>query len=64
MDKRIIILGGELAPEGLAILVETGATVVTTAPYITRAEIVDIIRRTSRMPSLSGCSQTPWVRRK
>ena len=44
MDKRIIILGGELAPEGLAILVGAGATVVTTAPYITRAEIVDIMK--------------------
>lgn len=44
MEKTIIILGGELAPEGLSVLVAAGATVVTTAPYIDRQSVIEIMR--------------------
>jgi D-3-phosphoglycerate dehydrogenase len=44
MDKTVIVLGGELAPEGLSALVAAGATVVTTAPYLDRQAVIEIMK--------------------
>jgi D-3-phosphoglycerate dehydrogenase len=44
MDKTVIVLGGELAPEGLSLLVAAGVTVMTTAPYLDRQAIIDIMK--------------------
>ncbi len=44
MDKTVIVLGGQLAPEGFSLLVEAGATVVTTEPYIDRRAVIDIMK--------------------
>ncbi len=43
MDKTVIVLGGQLAPEGFALLVEAGVTVVTTEPYLDRQAVIDIM---------------------
>jgi D-3-phosphoglycerate dehydrogenase len=44
MEKTVIVLGGELASEGLALLVAGGATVVTTSPYLNRQAVIDMMR--------------------
>lgn len=44
MEKTVVILGGELAPEGRALLEEAGASVIATPPYIDRQAVVEIMK--------------------
>lgn len=44
MNKTVIVLGGQLAPEGFSVLVEAGVTVVSTEPYIDRQAVIDIMK--------------------
>lgn len=44
MEKTVVILGGELAPEGRALLEEAGASVIATPPYIDRQAVIEIMK--------------------
>lgn len=44
MEKTVVILGGELAPEGRVLLEEAGASVIATPPYIDRQAVVEIMK--------------------
>ncbi|CCM75492.1 hydroxyacid dehydrogenase [Rhizobium mesoamericanum] len=43
MEKTVVILGGELAPEGRAVLEDAGVNVVATPPYINRQAIIEVM---------------------
>jgi D-3-phosphoglycerate dehydrogenase len=45
MEKTVVILGGELAAEGRAILEEAGVHVVSTPPYIDRQAVIELMSR-------------------
>lgn len=45
MEKTVVILGGELATEGRAILEEAGVRVVSTPPYIDRQAVIEAMNR-------------------
>ncbi len=40
MEKTVVILGGELAPEGRTLLEDAGASVIATPPYIDRQAVI------------------------
>ncbi|CDM59655.1 hydroxyacid dehydrogenase [Rhizobium sp. T1470] len=44
MEKTVVILGGELAAEGRALLEEAGASVIATPPYVDRQAVVEIMK--------------------
>lgn len=44
MEKTVVILGGELAPEGRSLLEEAGASVIATAPYIDRRAVIETMK--------------------
>ncbi|OWW00841.1 hydroxyacid dehydrogenase [Rhizobium sp. R72] len=44
MEKTVVILGGELAPEGRSLLEEAGASVIATPPYIDRQAVIEIMK--------------------
>ncbi|TCM79826.1 hydroxyacid dehydrogenase [Rhizobium sp. BK068] len=44
MEKTVVVLGGELAPEGRALLEDAGANVIATPPYIDRQAVIAIMR--------------------
>ncbi len=44
MEKTVVILGGELAPEGRSLLEEAGASVIATAPYIGRRAVIETMK--------------------
>lgn len=44
MEKTVVILGGELAPEGRVLLEEAGASVIATPPYIDRQAVIEIMK--------------------
>ncbi|MEK1893693.1 MAG: hydroxyacid dehydrogenase [Rhizobium sp.] len=44
MEKTVVILGGELAPEGRVLLEEAGASVIVTPPYIDRQAVIEIMK--------------------
>ena len=44
MEKTVVILGGELAPEGRSLLEEAGASVIATPPYIDRQAVIETMK--------------------
>ncbi len=40
MEKTVVILGGDLAPEGRAVLEAAGVTTIATPPYIDRLKVI------------------------
>jgi len=44
MERTVVILGGELAPEGRALLENAGANVIATPSYIDRQAIIEIMK--------------------
>ncbi|QFY63467.1 hydroxyacid dehydrogenase (plasmid) [Rhizobium grahamii] len=43
MERTVVILGGELAPEGRAVLEDAGVNVVATPPYIDRQAVIEVM---------------------
>ncbi|MBB3316399.1 D-3-phosphoglycerate dehydrogenase [Rhizobium sp. BK181] len=44
MEKTVVILGGELAPEGRALLENAGVRVISTPPYIDRQAVIEVMK--------------------
>ncbi|RDJ09658.1 hydroxyacid dehydrogenase [Rhizobium grahamii] len=44
MEKTVVILGGELAPEGRALLENAGVRVIATPPYIDRQAVIEVMK--------------------
>lgn len=44
MEKTVVVLGGELAPEGRALLENAGASVIATPPYIDRQAVIEVMK--------------------
>lgn len=44
MKRTVVILGGDLAPEGRLLLEDAGASVIATSPYIDRQAVIEIMK--------------------
>ena len=44
MEKTVVVLGGDLAPEGRFLLEDAGASVIATLPYIDRQAVIEVMK--------------------
>jgi D-3-phosphoglycerate dehydrogenase len=44
MNKTVVVLGGELAPEGQAVLTAAGVSVISTEPYVDRQAVIETMK--------------------